>query len=420
MDGIKVLGGHPLHGEIAIQGSKNAILPIIAGTILHDGITVLHNCPKIQDVMYMVEILKQLGCRVCWTDDTLMIDASCLERCDVPADHAGKLRSSIILLGSLLGRLKEAHVPYPGGCTIGARPIDLHLQAFRQMGVCIEEQEGLLLAQTKDLCGARIHLRFPSVGATENIILGAVLAKGTTVLTGAAREPEIVELAVFLNKKGARITGMGSDCICIRGVDRLHDSEYTMGPDRIVAGTYVLAALGSRGCVTLWNAPVDQIKNILYLSGKMGASLRWNRNCLRVDARRAGAPIPFIETNPYPGFPTDLQSQLMAVLCMARGNSCIRETVFEARFHVAEELNKMGARVFTDSMEARIEGVDMLTGCDVQASELRGGAALTIAGLMAEGVTRISNKHFIDRGYVDICEDLKALGARISPIEITE
>lgn len=417
MEGIEVLGDHPLHGEIAVHGSKNAILPVIAGTILHKGVTILHNCPNILDVMYMVEILKDLGCRICWEGRSLTVDASQLKNAEVTEEYAVRLRSSIILMGSLLGRMKQAKMAYPGGCTIGKRPIDLHLSAFEKMNTVIEEQEGILDAKTCGLSGADIVLDFPSVGATENIILGAVLAEGTTTLSGAALEPEIVELCSFLNQKGARIRGIGTGCICIEGVKELHDSEYTMNSDRIVAGTYILAAVGTRGSICVPRMIEGQLQSLLLLIEKMGAVVEIDDKYLMVDGAHADGGTEFVETLPYPGFPTDLQSQLMAVLCMARGESRIRENLFEARFKIAEQLSLMGADISIQGNQADIRGIKKLRGSEVYAQELRGGAGLVIAGLMAEGVTRIYNKNFIDRGYENICKDFKALGATIYPIE---
>lgn len=417
MDGIEVQGGHPLQGQIAIHGSKNAILPVIAGAILHRGVSVLHNCPNILDVMYMVEILRELGCRICREDDTLIIDATVIKNVTVSEEYAARLRSSIILMGSLLGRMKQAQMSYPGGCTIGARPIALHLEAFRKMNATIDENDEIIYSSTNGLKGTAITLPFPSVGATENIILGAVLAEGRTILTGAAKEPEIEELCIFLNQKGARIEGLGTGRICIDGVKELHDSEYTMCADRIVAGTYILAAMGTRGGIIMPKSLSGQLNSLLETASKMGAEVSMDQDYLRVEAAHAVKNLDFVETMPYPGFPTDLQSQLVAVLCMSEGKSIIRENMFEDRFQTVTQLQKMGARVSVHKNDAIIEGVKALKGCEVMAEELRGGAALTIAGLMAEGVTRVYNKHFVDRGYANICEDLRALGAVIYPIE---
>lgn len=420
MDCIEIIGGRPLHGEVSVQGSKNGALPILAGAVLHKGITVLHNCPKILDVMYMIQILQELGCQVWWQESSLYIDASRLSASHVSAELGEKMRSSVILMGSLLGRVGEAWIPYPGGCVIGARPVDIHIDALQKMQVYVEESEGLLHVRTEGIKGDRVRFKYPSVGATENIILAAVLGEGVTEIQGGAIEPEIIELCGFLNSKGAKIDITGDYLIRIEGVSELLDSEYKLMPDRIVAGTYLMAAVATRGCISLRNVPVGQLTEVLKILQQMGAWIEYDKAILKIDASRADIPVKILETMPYPGFPTDLQSPLMAALCLANGRSHIIESVFEARFKAAGQLNRMGARITIDGQEAIIDGVAALKGVQVIAPELRGGAALVIAGLAAEGQTQVLSSHFIDRGYEDISRDFRLLGADIRRKNIPE
>lgn len=413
---IEIYGGHPLDGEVVIQGSKNAALPILAGVVLHRGTTVLHNCPRISDVMHMIKILEEMGCSVSQSGDTLCIDAKGLNKPCVPEELGEKMRCSVIFLGALLGREGRAEIPYPGGCTIGERPIDMHVDALHQMRAEIQEGCGCLAGKSSRLCGSRISLRFPSVGATENVILAAVLAEGTTEIRGGAREPEIIELCRFLNGMGAKIRGAGTERIRIDGVRELSDSEFVLMPDRIVTGTYLMAAIASRGRCMLREAPQEQMENVISAAERMGARIERMPEGMRVDARAAVKALPMLRTAPHPGFPTDLQSQVMAALCLADGESRIQESVFEARFRTAGELAKMGADISICGQEARIQGTVRLHGETVAAPELRGGAALVIAGAAAEGRTRIEGCHYIQRGYEDICRDMRALGADIRMI----
>lgn len=414
MECIEIFGGQPLNGSVKVQGAKNTVLPIMAAAILNHGSSVLHNCPKIMDVYYMVQILEHIGCVTKWEEDTLIIDATTLNSCYIPAQFANKMRSSIFLLGSLLGRFNEAKLPYPGGCVIGERPIGLHLEGLKKLNVVTTEEETELTARVRKLTGGVVNFTFPSVGATENIILAAVCSQGTTRITGAAREPEIIELCRFLNEMGANIAGAGTNEIIVEGVDELHDVEFTIAADRIVAGTYILSALSSGGRVNLVDAPISHISSLLDIITKMGAVYSETKEGLYIDATGKLAAIPFVSTEPYPGFPTDLQSQLMAVLAGIPGESCICENLFEARFKVAKGLNSMGAQITYNDRIAKISGVSKLHGTTVYAEELRGGAALVVAAVGAEGLTLIENRHFIDRGYEDICRDLTYLGANIT------
>lgn len=414
MEYIEIFGGRPLEGEVKIQGSKNAALPILAAAVLHKGTTVLHNCPRITDVMYMIQILEEMGCQTSWSGHSLHIDTKGLCAPFVSCGLGEKMRSSVILMGALLGRMKEAWIPYPGGCTIGKRPIDMHRNAFISMGAYIQEENCILHAETTGLSGACIVFDLPSVGATENVILGAVLASAETRIIGAAKEPEIEELCRFLNEKGAKITGAGTSHIVIEGVSELHDSEYTLMPDRIVAGTYLLGVLATRGLCCLKDVPIDQLEEVFRVVKQMGAMVYLEKRDIIIDGRNAVYPVDYLETEPHPGFPTDLQSPLMTVLCLAKGDSRIRETIFEDRFKIYSDLNRMGARITVDSREAVITGVLAFRGAQVAAPELRGGAALVIAGLAAEGRTVISQYEYIKRGYEDICADFTQLGADIT------
>lgn len=414
MKRIEIDGGYPLYGEVKVQGSKNAVLPMIAAAFLGRGTSVLRGCPRIIDVHYMAEILKSLGCKAKFEGNSLVVDAHTPTSFSIAPEYAGKMRSSIIMLGALIGRMGEARLAHPGGCVIGKRPIDIHLDALRQMHVEIEEEDGILCARTSGPAGADITFPSPSVGAAENAILAAVCGKGDTRLRGCACEPEITELCAFLNKMGARITGAGTSDIHIRGVERLHGAEYDVVPDRIVAGTYAAAALATRGAVTLTDPPAAYLAGLGGLIRKMGGVCELTKEALFIDGRNAVRPAPLLSTAPYPGFPTDLQSQFMAALSVAEGESVIRENIFEDRFKAVPELKKLGADIeLLDGRTAVVRGVKSLAGTRVSARELRGGAALVIAGLAAKGHTSVEGKEFIDRGYADICADLKSLGGHI-------
>lgn len=414
MEYFEITGGTPLHGSITLQGSKNAALPLMAASILHPGRTTLHHVPAIRDVDVMIEILENIGCTVQKDNGTLIIDAAKAEHFEVAASLGERMRSTIILLGSMLGRAGRAKMPFPGGCIIGMRPIDIHITSLGKMGAVFEEKDGMLCAETDGLCGTRIHLRFPSVGATENVILAAVYARGRTRIENCAKEPEIAELCRFLRKKGAKIEGEGTCCILVEGVSHLRDSTYTLMPDRIVAGTYLFAAAATRGEICLEGMRPSDMESVLDVLGRMGAVYENREDGFYLDGRKAINPLPVVCTETYPGFPTDLQSQLLATLCVARGRSVIRECIFEERFRIAPWLNRMGADVTTDGREAVIEGKAHLSGQMVKAQELRGGAALVIAALMAQGITRVYGSAFIERGYEDLAGDLRKLGAVIS------
>lgn len=413
MGDITVRGGIPLHGKLYVQGSKNAALPILAAAILHDGTSVIHNCPHILDVENTVQMLLEMGCSVKWQGNSLTIFAGNVQNTEISSEYAVQMRSSVIFLGSLLGRMGSVSLPLPGGCTIGKRPIDFHINSLKKMGAEIEEEKGTLLARAHRMNGTDISLPFPSVGTTENIILAAVLAKGTTRIFNAAKEPEITELCRFLKGKGAKITGEGSSQIVIEGVKKLKDSEFVLMSDRIVAGTYFMACMSAGGMISLEHVPVCQMEAQFKILEDMGAKIRVEKDTILMKAPKRPKAVKVIATQPYPGFPTDLQSQLMAVLCKARGKSKIIENIFEDRYQIVPQLRKMGARIDTANQEAWITGTESMNGSEVCACELRGGAALIVAGLGAEGETKIKDHHFIFRGYEDICGDLRKLGAVI-------
>lgn len=414
MDAIHIRGGNALFGETKIQGSKNAVLPVMAAALLIEDVCIIENCPRILDVHHMQQLLESIGCRVTWTNRTLTIDARNLSEDTMSGENVTGMRSSITLLGAMLGRMGEVTMAYPGGCVIGERPIDLHLNALRRMGVSIYENEGCFTARVKKLEGAVIRLPISSVGTTENVILAAVMAKGVTVLQNAAKEPEIVTLCEFLREAGAVIEGIGGSVLIIQGGHELHGIRFRIPADRIVAGTYLMSVLGAGGHIFLEDAPVVQMRSMLQVAREIGAEINICKEGLNVIADDNRRAIPYLKTEIYPGFPTDMQSPLMAVLATVRGTSVIEETIFENRFHIVEQLKKMGADIeLRGKQQAVIVGVDSLLGCEVTAEELRGGAALVIAGSIALGETIVKNRHYIERGYEDICRDYQNLGVNI-------
>ena len=416
MSEIQIYGQFPLKGEISIQGAKNAVLPMMVAALLHRGVTVLMNVPVIRDVSCMADILEYLGCRLERQGGCLAIDASHIENTAVPDHFVSAMRSSIVVLGALLGRMGEGSGCYPGGCLIGARPIDLHIKVLEGLGAEIREEEGHLFVcrGSEGIRGAELHLPYPSVGATEQAILASVLSRDVTVVHGAAREPEIVQLCDFLNNMGAVICGMGTEHLMIQGVDGLHDSSFRVEGDRIVAGTYAAAAAAVGGDVLMKGIKPSFLHEPLRLLERAGARIRTEENAGRIQVSMDRIPCCLdICTGPYPEFPTDLQSPFMALLATAQGISHIEERVFEERFATAEALCAMGARIRISGRRAEVEGVRPLRGASVRAADLRGGAALVAAGLAACGETRISRCGYIERGYEDICRDLSALGAQI-------
>lgn len=414
MDSIHIRGGVALQGNVCIQGSKNAALPILAATLLTGESSFLKNCPRIADVYAMVSLLQGLGCVVNWQENGIEVDSSRVCRGDMQPEAVTCMRSSLCLLGALIGRCSEVVMEHPGGCCIGERPIDLHMAALEQMGVEFSEEKGKLRAEAARLHGAHIVLSKPSVGATENIILAGVMAEGDTVLEGAAREPEIGALCEYLERCGACIEGAGSGRLLIRGGRTLYGTEYTVPPDRIVAGTYLLACVGTGGSVFLEKAPWRELTAVLEVAGAMGGNFCPSEQGIYVQGPKRPRAVEHIRTAPYPGFPTDLQSMALAVETLGDGETVIEETIFENRFRVVEELRRMGARIEQrDERSVVVRGVSALQGAAVEAKELRGGGALVIAGLMAQGITSVSGCTYIYRGYENICRDFRELGARV-------
>lgn len=414
MDSIYIKGNVPLQGELTIQGSKNATLPILAACILIEGICVIRNCPAISDVLCMINILESVGCKVTKDGDSVTVDARKISNKELPSDQVTKMRSSVIVMGALLGREGEVVLDYPGGCVIGERPIDIHLQGFKQLGATICENGNCIKSSALQLRGTEIILPFPSVGATENLILVAVMAQGITIIRNAAKEPEVQALCEFINLAGGQIEGVGEDCLVIHGERKLRGVNFRIPSDRIVAGTYLLACQAIGGRITLQNVPVEDLGGVLPLLEQLGSNVGVHGTTVTMETIAKSNNIPSLKTMVYPGFPTDLQSQMMVVLSLAKGESCMEESIFENRFKITDEIQKMGASIFVCENKATITGVETLQGNLVEAQELRGGAALVIAGLAADGITVVKNIHFIQRGYVDIVKDLRELGAEIN------
>ena len=413
MGSLSIKGGRPLIGEVAVQGSKNGALPLLTASLLICGKTVLHNCPRIKDIEAMTQLLETIGCVITVEGNTITIDATQICDTHCPQKQVQAMRSSIMLLGPLLGRCKSVCMNRPGGCVIGARPTDIHEAALCQMNVCFETRQDTIMAYTTRLKGAEIHLPFPSVGATENVIMAAVLADGVTRLKNAAREPEIQMLCDFLSRAGAKIRGAGESEIEIRGVKQLHEVSMKIMPDRIVAGTYLLAGAATRGHIILKNAPCSHLDALIQVLRQMGAGVIADDEILYMDAEDAVRPVEYLQTQVYPGFPTDLQSMLLATLTIARGESILVEQIFEDRFKIVPELCKMGAQIEQDGSRVLVKGQECLFGSNLTACELRGGAALVIAALAAKGESVITGGDYIARGYENISRDLQCLHADI-------
>lgn len=408
-----IRGGKSLCGTVAVSGSKNAALPILAASILSGGQVFLSNVPKLSDVVSMCEILSSLGCNVSFLDgDRVVIDATKLSGNVVSYGLAGRLRGSFLVMGPLLARFGSASISLPGGCPIGARPIDLHIKGFAALGAEVETHQGSVVATAKKLVGAKIYLDFPSVGATENIMSAAVLAEGITTVENAAVEPEIVDLANFLCAMGAKISGAGTDTIKIEGVSSLQPVRYSVISDRIEAGSYLIAAAATGGCVSVTNITPDYVKPLTAKMKEMGIPLEIGENYIKVNSRGVFQAVD-IKTLPFPGFPTDMQAQMTTLLALSEGTGIITETIFENRFMHASELARMGASIKVAGRNAVVEGKKALTGAKVKATDLRAGAALVIAGLAAKGDTEISDIYHIDRGYMGLEQKLAQLGADI-------
>lgn len=406
-------GGLPISGEINVQGAKNAVLPILAATVLTDGVSVIHNCPALRDVDKTDQVLEDLGCAVTRNGNMVTVDAGTMTGCTICEQLMREMRSSIVFLGAIIARQGEAVVSMPGGCPIGLRPIDLHLKALRALGVEIAEQHGYIKCKAAKIKSADIHLDFPSVGATENIMLAASLADGVTTITNAAREPEITDLGRFLNAMGADIRGMGTSVISIRGVENLHGAEYTIMPDRIVAATYLAASAATGGEICLKRTCPSNMGAMLHVLREMGAKIHCDGDTIVQSSPLRLKSVHTIKTLPYPGFPTDIQSPFMALASLADGTSVFVENIFENRFQHVDELTRMGADINVTGRSAVVRGVKELSGANVVARELRGGAALVIAALAANGRTTIHGTEFIDRGYENIESYLNSCGAKI-------
>ena len=407
-----IQGGKRLEGEVKISGSKNAALPIIAATVLNGGKTTLYNIPDIQDVQTMFEIIKDIGGNVTKKKNKVIIDTSKIHTYEIPDHLMRKMRSSVILAGALIGKYHKARFSCPGGCDIGARPIDLHLKGFEKLGINIKEEFGEIVCSTEKIVGTQIHLDFPSVGATENIILASCLGEGTTIITNAAREPEIEDLVKYLNKMGAKIKGIGTDKIEIIGVSKLSEISHNIMPDRIEAGTYLVAGAITGGRVKLINVCPEHIEPILHKLEEANCKLEIGKNTILIEAPKRIKAID-VKTMPYPGFPTDMQSIFGALLTTAKGTSVITENIFESRYKYVQELNRMGAKINVEGRTAIIKGTKKIQGANVVATDLRGGAALILEALAAKGITEIDNIYYVLRGYENIEEKLKKIGAKI-------
>ncbi len=413
MDRLLVTGGPRLAGTVPISGAKNSALKLMAASLLAEGRTVIHNVPDIEDCRTMAEVLERLGAFVDRSDHAVAIDTTGPLGLETPYELVRRMRASILVLGPLLARFQRARVAMPGGCNIGSRKIDLHIRGLERMGATFTSEHGYLVAEADGLRGAILSLDFPSVGATENLLMAAVAAKGTTVIENAAREPEVQDLTDFLTSMGARINGAGTPTIEIEGVDEFTSVEHTVIPDRIEAGTYAIAACVTEGDVLLKGARGDHLELALAKLADAGANVSIHAEGIQVSMPERPRAVDLV-TLPYPGFPTDLQPPIMALLAAAEGTSIITENVFESRFMFVDELNRMGADMRTEGHHAVIRGVERLSSAPVRALDLRAGAALILAALGADGTTEIADIRHVDRGYEDIDGKLTALGAEVS------
>ncbi|MCL5780979.1 MAG: UDP-N-acetylglucosamine 1-carboxyvinyltransferase [Firmicutes bacterium] len=416
MEKIIITGNKPLQGTIKVSGAKNAVLPILAASLLTTTQTKLLDVPNLADVGVINSVLQELGAKIEKRNGELIVSVPKLTGTEAPYEYVRKMRASFLVMGPLLARAGKARISLPGGCAIGTRPIDLHLKGFAALGADIRYGSGYIEATARELVGAKIYLDFPSVGATENIMMAAVLAKGQTTIENAAEEPEIVDLANFLSTMGAKIKGAGTKVIRIDGVEQLTGATHAVIPDRIEAGTYLAAAAITKGNVLVENIIVDHLKPVVAKLIEAGVELTEEETGIRVNCtgRTKGVDI---KTLPYPGFPTDMQAQFMALMTVSQGTSIITETVFENRFMHVNELKRMGAKIKIEGRTAIVQGVRGLNGAEVKATDLRAGAAMLLAGLAAEGETAISNIHHIDRGYENLIEKLQGIGANIRRVK---
>lgn len=418
-DKIVINGGHKLTGEVQIEGAKNAVLPVLTASLLAaEGTSVLRNVPALSDVDTINNVISNLNADVKYdqAQGTVTVDATQELNEEAPYEYVSKMRASILVMGALLGRLGHAKVALPGGCAIGARPIEQHLKGFEALGAEIHMENGFVYAEAKDgLKGTTIHLDFPSVGATQNIIMAGSLAEGKSVLENVAREPEVVDLANYINEMGGNITGAGTDTITIQGVDTLHGVEHSIIPDRIEAGTFLIAGAITRGDILVKGAIKEHMKSLTYKLEEMGVTLDDQGDAIRVTAPDELQPVD-VKTLPHPGFPTDMQSQMMALLLTAEGHKLMTETVFENRFMHVAEFKRMNANISVEGRTAKIEGKSELQGAQVKATDLRAAAALILAGLVAEGTTEVTELQHLDRGYVNFHHKLAELGADIKRV----
>lgn len=413
---IIITGNTPLKGTIRVSGAKNAVLPILAASLLTTTQTRLLDVPDLADVGVICSVLEELGAKVIKDNDQLTITVPYLTGTEAPYEYVRKMRASFLVMGPLLARAGQARISLPGGCAIGTRPIDLHLKGFAALGADIRYGSGYIEASATELKGAKIYLDFPSVGATENIMMAAVLAKGQTTIENAAEEPEIVDLANYLNSMGAKIKGAGTKVIRIDGVQELTGATHCIIPDRIEAGTYLVAAAITKGDVLVENIICDHLKPVVAKLLEAGVEIYEEENGIRVKSAYRAKGVD-IKTLPYPGFPTDMQAQFMALLTVAEGTSIITETVFENRFMHVNELKRMGAKIKIEGRTAIVQGVKALAGAQVKATDLRAGAAMILAALAAQGQTEVSNIYHIDRGYENLIEKLQGIGANIKRIQ---
>ena len=419
MDSEKIIitGGNRLEGKVKTSGAKNSALSIMAAALLTKETCILKNIPPLTDVYIMAEVIRKLGVKVEWRgEDSLYINSDDFNHYEAPYELVKMMRASFLVMGPLLARLKKAKISLPGGCAIGARPVDYHIKGFEKMGAQIVVEKGYIKAEAKQLKGADIYLDFPSLGATENIMMAASLAKGVTTIENAAKDPEIVELGNFLIKMGAKIVGLGTDIIKIEGVKELKGVNYNIIPDRIEAGTYMVAAAITGGDILIENVKPILLKSLTTKLEQSGVKVKFNRDSVRVLGPDRIKSVD-IKTLPFPGFPTDMQAQFMALMTIAEGTSVITETVFEKRFTHAGDLSRMGANIKLEGHIAIVKGVKKLSAAPVMASDLRGGAALVLAGLAAEGTTELSRIYHLDRGYVNLKNKLISLGADVRRVK---
>ena len=410
-----ITGGSRLDGKLCIESAKNAVLPILAGAILTDEQVVIENCPKIKDVLNMIKILSSIGVKTVFEGNTLIIDASGINGYRLDSTLTKELRSSVFMLGALVSRMKKAVLAYPGGCNIGLRPVDIHISALKSLGVKVEEMGGEIICNAENVKGNEIYLDFPSVGATENAMLASVFADGETVIRNAAKEPEIEDLMYFLVRMGAKISGGGTDTVRITGVKRLSGTQYKPLCDRIEAGTYLIATAITGGKIELYNCKAENISSLIHKLRNNSCKIRIKNDIIYLkggDSKKAFN----VETSPYPGFPTDLQAQIMSLAAVSEGTSLITENIFETRFRHVSELNKMGANIIIRGKTAIVSGVKRLCGANVYAEDLRGGAALVLGALGAEGSSVVNDICHIERGYADMDIKLSLLGARIKKV----